>query len=187
MRYLGTCIYGCEHYLHFQTVGHGRSHTVSAILCLDSALQLGTSRFFVMPVRNRIFFLRTRFNMPCDTYHNGGRRHLNMPSIIGNTMFYKFLEVPISNLDLDIAYMTVFFLLVFPQVLQANSGILPLRVMVASRLVLSNSSSTNKHNINYYTQANKLTALYRRPYLLKISGFQSGVVEVFALLMCYAT
>jgi len=83
--------------------------------------------------------------------------------------------------------MTVFFFLVFPQVLQANSGVLALWVMVASRLVLSNSSSTNKHNINYYVQANKLTARYGRPRLLKISGFQSGVVEVFALLRCYAT
>lgn len=101
-------------------------------------------------------------------------------------MLYQFGEVPISNLDLDIAYMIVLFL-VFPQVLQANFGILPLRVMVASRLVLSNSSSTNKHNINYYIQAKKLTARRRRPHLLKISGFQSGVMEVFALLRCYAT
>jgi len=39
----------------------------------------------------------------------------------------------------------------------------------------------------YYIQANKLTSRYRRPHLLKISGFQSGAVEVFALLRCYAT
>jgi hypothetical protein len=130
--------------------------------------------------------------MPCDTDHNGGRRHLNTSSIIGNTMLYQFWEVLISNLDLDMAYITISLSLSLslslpPQVLQANSGILPLRLMVASRLVLSNSSPTNKHNTTYYTQANKLTSRYRRPHLLKTSGFQCGVVEVFALLRCYVT
>jgi hypothetical protein len=57
--------------------------------------------------------------------------------------------------------------------------------MFASYLILSNSSSTNKHN--KYIHSNKLIAPYRRPHLLQVSGFHSGIVEVFAFLRCYAT
>jgi hypothetical protein len=39
-------------------------------------------------------------------------------------MLYQFWEVPDSDLDLDIAYLTVFF--AFPQALQLNAGLLPL-------------------------------------------------------------
>jgi hypothetical protein len=43
------------------------------------------------------------------TDHNGRRRHLNTSDVSDNTKLYQFLEVLNSNLDLDIAYVTVFF------------------------------------------------------------------------------